>query len=95
MENTTDMIIVLLGITLGIILLGIMIIKFITSAYMPFAEERNYIRMEISRSYGNTRMHWEYELRRLYLRQIPLFGRKLAEANKRREVMEREKRNFF
>ncbi len=93
MENITDVIIVLLGICLGIILLGIMIIKFISSVYVPFADKRDYICMEIARSYGNTRIHWEYELRRLYLRQIPLIGKRLAEANKKSEVKKREKSN--
>ncbi len=93
MENNANIFVEFLGICLVAVILISLAIKYILTVYMPFVEERDFIKMEIARSHGNSRVHWQHELRRLYLAQIPLIGGMLAEANKRREVKKREKNN--
>lgn len=88
-----DAIIIMLGVCLGLLLLGILVVKFISSVYMPFVEERDYIRMEIARSHGDARIHYKHELRRLYLAQIPFIGGRLAEANRKRAVKRKNENN--
>lgn len=47
------------------------------SVILPFIEERKYLKMELRRSrYGGEEYHhYKKELKRLYLRFIPLIGR--------------------
>lgn len=92
MGNSTDTIIVILGVCVGVILLGTLVLKFITKVYMPFTDERDYLLMEMSRSHGNTYVHYKHELHRLYLAQIPFVGKKLAESHKMRETKRQERR---
>lgn len=91
MENNANMFVEFLGICLVAVILIILAIKYVSTVYMPFVEERDFIKMEIARSHGNSRVHWQHELRRLYLAQIPFIGGILAEANKIREIKRRKK----
>lgn len=46
------------------------------NSYLPFDEERNYIKMEMERSSKEEEYrYWRRELKYLYLRSIPLIGR--------------------
>ena len=91
MENNANMFVEFLGICLVAIILIILAIKYISSVYMPFVEERDFLKMEIARSHGNNRVHYQHELKRLYLSQIPFIGVMLAEANRAREAKRRRK----
>ena len=49
---------------------------FFINFYLPFKEERDYIKMEMQRSYEEDEYrYWKKELKHLYLRSIPLIGR--------------------
>ena len=91
MENNANIFVEFLGICLVAVILIILLVKYISTVYMPFVEERDFIKMEIARSHGNSRVHWQHELHRLYLAQIPFVGGMLAEANKTREIKRRKK----
>ena len=91
-ENITDIIVLFLGICLVLFLTGVLLIKFITRVYMPFIDERDFILMEIARNRGSIRIHWEHELRRLYISQIPFIGAYLVKQSKEKS---REKRKKF
>lgn len=78
MENTTDSLVIFLGVCLGAFILIALLIKFVMGIYVPFITDRDYIKMEIVRSHGKGRRHWEKELKKLYLSQIPLVGGYLA-----------------
>ena len=43
---------------------------------VPFVKEREYVKMEMRRSYSEDEYRfWKRELRRVYLRHIPIIGR--------------------
>lgn len=66
-----------LFIVLGIIIL-IFIIAILVQAFIivPFREERSYIKMEMKRSTDrNIYLFWKRQLKRLYLKSIPIIGR--------------------
>lgn len=57
------------------VILVIFIVVFI-NAYLPFKERRDYIKMEIGRSDSEREYrYWKKELKRLYIKSIPLIGR--------------------
>ena len=91
MENNANIFFEFLGICLVAVILIILAIKYISTVYMPFVEERDFIKMEIARSHGSSRVHWKHELHRLYMAQIPFVGGMLAEANRMREAKKRKK----
>jgi len=76
MDNTNalqnnGMLVMFVGIIAAIIIL-VLFINF----YLPFREERDYIKMEIERSLSEKeRLYWEKQLKKLYLSCIPIFGR--------------------
>ena len=43
--------------------------------FMSFNTQRNYIKIEMKRSTGREYRHWKKELKKLYLRKLPLIGR--------------------
>ena len=90
-ENGIDFILSFLGVCLVILIAAIFLVKFIAGVYMPFLEDREFIRMEIARSHGNERIHWKHELRRLYISQIPFVGASLAERNRRKSREQRKR----
>ena len=52
------------------------ILAFFINFFLLFNEERNYIKMEMARSYEEEEYrYWRRELKYLYLRSIPLIGR--------------------
>lgn len=61
-------------IVLLIIILLLLIRVFIEFVWVPFSEERLFIKMEIKRTEGEERHFWKKELRRLYIRSIPIIG---------------------
>lgn len=55
---------------------GFLIIAFFVNFFPRFKEERDYIKMEIERSYNEKEYRfWRRKLKYLYLRSIPLIGR--------------------
>ena len=91
-ESGTDFFIILLGICVFLLLIGILVIRFVAGTYIPFTADREFIRMEIMRTHGNERIHWQHELRRLYLSQIPFIGVYLAKISRKRERKKRAKK---
>ena len=52
------------------------VLAFFINFFLPFKEERDYIKMEMARSYEEEEYrYWRRELKYLYLRSIPLIGR--------------------
>lgn len=74
MNTMADYFILLIGIALIVFFLLVLIVKFVAEVYVPFVVDRDYIKTEIMRTYGDSRRRWERELKRLYLRHIPLIG---------------------
>ncbi len=67
---------ILLLMILIFIVLFVALVLFITRVVMPFNISRNYILMEMERADTDEEYdHWKKELRKLYLRNIPFFGR--------------------
>ncbi len=66
----------------------ILLVKFIVEVQLPFIAERDFIRMEIERTFGEEKIKWENELKWLYLSHIPFIGMRLVE--KSREKMEEQ-----
>ena len=62
----------------------ILLVKFIVEVQLPFIAERDFIRMEIERTFGDEKIKWENELRWLYISLIPFIGVKLAEKSRRK-----------
>ena len=53
-----------------------LIVALFENFFIPFKEERDYIKMEMQRSYEEDEYrYWRRELKYLYLRSIPLIGR--------------------
>ena len=77
MDNSTqallnyEMLILIIAVIAGVFLLFALFIN----EYLPFKKSRDYIKMEMRRTTGNERKFWKRELRKLYLRHIPLIGR--------------------
>jgi len=60
----------------AIIIGSFIIIALFVNFFIPFKEERDYIKMEMDRSYEEEEyLYWRRELKYLYLRSIPLLGR--------------------
>lgn len=78
MDYSTD---TLLNEKTGFVIIAVFIIFFILLAffvnfYIPFKEDRDYIKMEMERSFDEEEYrYWRRELKYLYLRSIPLIGR--------------------
>lgn len=67
-----EILIVIIAVIIGTFLL----LAFFINLYLPFKEERDYIKMEMERSYEEDEYrYWRRELKYLYLRSIPLIGR--------------------
>ena len=91
MNTNLDLLVIVLGVCLGVLLVGTMIAKFFMNVYMPFADDRDFIRMEIVRSHGNEKVHWQHELRRLYIGMIPFVGEFLVNRSRAKGKKQREK----
>lgn len=61
---------------LAMILGSFIVVALFVNFFIPFKEERDYIKMEMQRSYEEDEYrYWKRELKHLYLRSIPLIGR--------------------
>ena len=79
MENSFDVLVLTLGGILSLLFVAIFVIWFYLGIYLPFKEERDFIKMEIMRSDGNEAVRWKRALKILYLSSIPFIGRFLAD----------------
>lgn len=91
MENSTGIIIWILVACAGIVFVGLLLMKFVMHIYLPFAEDRDFIKLEIMRSRGNERVHWQHELRRHYMSMIPLVGNSLVKRSREKGKRQRGK----
>lgn len=67
-----EFLIFIAAIIIGFFIILALVINF----FIPFKEERDYIKMEMERSYEEDEYrYWRRELKYLYLRSIPLIGR--------------------
>ncbi len=53
--------------------LGVMAFYF--NILSPFLRDREYIKMEMTRTTGREYMYWKHELKILYVSHIPIIGR--------------------
>ena len=88
-ENISDLLIIFLGVCLALVFIAILLVKLIVSVYIPFSQERDFIRSKIMWTYGEKKAHWKREMRRLYLEQIPVIGEILADKSRRAEKRRR------
>ena len=91
MNTGTDWLVIALGICLALLIFAILFMKFITCVYLPFSDDRDFIKLEIMRSHGNERIHWQHEMKRLYLSMIPIVGKYLVDFSRRRGKKQRER----
>ena len=67
-----EFILIIFAMIIGAFLIVALFVNF----FIPFKEERDYIKMEMQRSYEEVEYrYWRRELKYLYLRSIPLIGR--------------------
>ena len=52
-----------------------LLLVFFLNVYIPFTEERKYIKMEMGRTSGSEYRYWKKKLRKLYLSHIPIIRR--------------------
>ncbi len=77
MDYSTD---TLLNDETGFVIIVVFIISFIVIAffinsYLPFKKERDYIKIEITRSFEEEEyLYWRRELKMLYISKIPIVG---------------------
>ncbi len=57
-----------------VVLILFFLCVFIVEVWLPFWEQRKYLKAEVHRSGGEERRYWKRELRYFYLRNIPLLG---------------------
>lgn len=50
-------------------------LAFYINFYIQFKKERDYIKMEIGRTYGKEHLYWKRRLKMLYISQIPIIRR--------------------
>ena len=53
---------------------------FSVKVIVPFSRERSYIKAEINRTDGAVLCYWKHELKKLYVRQIPFFGKMILKS---------------
>ena len=69
---TDEFLLIIVAMIIGAFLIAALFVNF----FIPFKEERDYIKMEMQRSYEEDEYrYWRRELKYLYLRSIPLIGR--------------------
>ena len=59
-------------VTLAIIIGLFLILAFYVNLYLPFKKERDYIKMEMGRSYEEEYRYWKHELKMLYISKVPI-----------------------
>lgn len=66
-----EILIVIIAAIIGFFL----ILSFFINLYLPFKGERDYIRMEMARSFKEEEyLYWKEELKMLYISKIPIVG---------------------
>lgn len=78
MDYSTDTLLTdeFLLLIVAMIIGAFVVIALFVNFFIPFKEERDYIKMEMARSFEEKEYrYWRRELKRLYLRSIPLIGR--------------------
>ena len=78
-EMTESSYIAMHGIILLIFIFMILAV-FSVKVIVPFSRERSYIKAEINRTDGEELCYWKHELRKLYVRQIPFFGKMILKS---------------
>lgn len=67
-----EFILIIFAMIIGAFLIVALFVNF----FIPFKEERDYIKMEMARSYEEEEYrYWRRELKYLYLRSIPIVGK--------------------
>ncbi len=72
MIDNNNEILVPLGIILAVLLL--LILNAFVMNWLPFRENRDYIKMEMHRAEGSEYRYWSRQLKTLYLSHIPIVG---------------------
>ncbi len=62
------------GIALVCFLIVLSVIMFMLKVWIPFSDEVSYLKMEIGRTTGRDRAHWERKLKTFYRERIPIIG---------------------
>lgn len=78
-EMTESSYIAMHGIVLLIFIFMILAV-FSVKVIVPFSRERSYIKAEINRTDGAELCYWKHELKKLYVRQIPFFGKMILKS---------------
>ena len=74
--NTQDDIITFIGIVFLLFITVFILLAIYLNVIHPFIEERNYIKMEMQRSFDEDEyQYWKWRLKQLYLKSIPVIGR--------------------
>ena len=69
---TDEYLLIIAAMIIGAFLIAVLFVNF----FIHFKEERDYIKMEMERSFEEEEYrYWRRELKRLYWRSIPLIGR--------------------
>lgn len=71
MDETYDFLLLIFLLLFGTLI----VLAFIVNVWIPYQDERSYIKMEIQRSDGEEREYWKHVLREFYISHIPIFGR--------------------
>ncbi len=75
-----DMLIAIVAVIIGFLLF----LAFFINSYIPFKEERDYIKMEMERSFDeNEYRYWKRELKMLYISKIPIVRSIVGQKHKR------------
>ena len=64
-----EMLIAIVAVIIGLFLF----LAFLVKIFLPFKEQRDYIKMEMARSFGEEEyLYWKRELKMLYISNIPI-----------------------
>lgn len=67
-----------------VLIIFFIFIAFFIKSYLPFKEDRDYIKAEMARSHGKEEyLYWKRELKMLYIRKIPIIRSFAGRKNKR------------
>jgi len=58
------------------------ILGYIVHIFIPFSKKHRYIKMEMNRTRGKEYRYWEKELKRCYIRLIPVVGKTILKHSK-------------
>lgn len=83
--NAFDIFVLFIAAVLILFFVLVFAIKFFLTEYLPFAEEREYIKEKIQSKSGEERAFWEAELKNLYIGVIPFLGDYIVRKRRRRK----------